>query len=169
MKKGLFIITGLVILVVLAVTGIEYNNKKAFSTSPEEVLYHSDEVKVGIKKIFQTIYVDGGDVSYVFYLGDKNAPTLYISEFKLKSYGWKNTNTNQILLKQGLNGEMIVGGVEDGEYYGIASSEVVQVTLGSREAELISLGAEKVWFFYKPTKGEVESGLNFYNREGQEL
>jgi hypothetical protein len=169
LKKGLFIIIGLVILFVLAVAVIEYNNKSAFSTSPEEVLYHSDEVKVGIKRIYKTIYVDSGDVSYVFFLGDKDVPTLYISEFKRKSYGWKNTNTNQIPIKQGLNGEIIVGGVEDGEYYGIVSSEVNQVTLGSRKAELISLDAEKVWFFYKPTKEEVQSGPNFYNLEGKEL
>jgi hypothetical protein len=169
LKKGLFIIIGLVILFGLALAVIEYNNKSAFSTSPEEVLYHSDEVSVGIKRIYKTIYVEDGHVAYVFFQGDKDVPTLCISKFKLKSYGWKNTNTNQIPIKKGLNGEMIVGGVEDGEYYGIVSSEVDQVTLGSRKAELIPLDAEKVWFFYKPTKEEVQNEPKFYNLEGKEL
>ncbi|MBN3554267.1 hypothetical protein JYA63_08330 [Fictibacillus nanhaiensis] len=64
---------------------------------------------------------------------------------------------------------MIVGGGKDGEYYGIVSSEVDQVILGRRKAELISLDAEKVWFFYKPTKEEVQSEPKFYNLEGKEL
>jgi hypothetical protein len=170
MKKALLIISGLaglVFLFFLAISAIEHNNKSAFSTSPEEVLYHSDEITVGIKKIYKTIYVDSEKVSYVFLQGDNSVPTLYLLKFKRESYGWEYIKMNEIPISIGAKVDIKPG--KNTEYYGISSSDVDVVTLGTKKAKLISLEEEKLWFFYKPTNKELKRGLKFYNREGKEL
>jgi hypothetical protein len=168
MKKWLWIVVGIVILIPILLIGIHYNNQMMNSTTPEEVLYHNDENKFSIQEIVHQEVSSEDKYAYVLFLTEnKNTKdSLVFAEFTKTWIGWELEGMVLHSLKDDLQS---AGGGENRTIYGLAPSNVEKVKLGERKAQLFSLGGKKVWLIHKPSKKERNSEPIFYNKEEQKV
>lgn len=168
-KKGLGVLVAIVMLVPLLFLGIEYNNKLAFSTGPEEVLYHSDENTYSIQQIVHQEIISEDKYAYVLFLTEdkKTEDSIVLADFKKTRTGWELEG----MVLNSLKGLQSVGDGKNRILFGLAPSDVETVKLGDRKTQLFSIGEnrKKIWLIYKPSKKERDLLPIFYNKEGQKI
>ncbi|MGA4722212.1 hypothetical protein ACOZ9X_19630 [Fictibacillus nanhaiensis] len=168
-KKRLWILVAIVMLVPILFLGIEYNNKLAFSTGPEEVLYHSDKNTYSIQQIVHQEIFSEDKYAYILFLTEDKKPedSIVLAEFKKTITGWELEG----MVLNSLKGLQTVRDGKNRTLFGLAPSDVETVKLGERSAQLFSIGEnkKKIWIIYKPSKKELDSLPTFYNKEGQKL
>lgn len=168
-KMGFGVLVGIVMLVVLIFWGIEYNNKLAFSTSPEEVLYHSDKNTYSIQEIVHEEVYLKDKYGYILFLTEDKKPkdSLVLAEFNKVRTGWELEG----MVLNSLEGLQSVADGKNRTLFGLAPSEADKVMLGKRNAQLFSTedNKRKIWFIYKPSKTELDALPIFYDKEGEKL
>jgi hypothetical protein len=168
MKKWLWILAGIVILITFLLMGMGINNKMMHSTSPEEVLYHTDENKFSIQEIVHQEVFTKDKYAYVLFLTEnKNTKdSLVFAEFTKTWMGWELDGMVLHSLKDELQS---ADGGGNRTMYGLTPSNVETVKLGKRKAQVYSLGGKKVWLIHKPSKKERKLEPAFYNKEEQKV
>jgi hypothetical protein len=175
MKKVIYVIGVALIFVIGLMVYFEFEERNSSYSTPEEALKNKEYLSYEIIDIIETRILKENNYAYVFYYSQRNEPYDYfvISEFEEGKYGWKFVSLlgGGLINQSNANGSTRIGGVEDGEYYGLATSEVSTVKLGLREAELIPLNVKdmKIWIFYNPSPEVIKNELEFYDNNGKLL
>lgn len=178
MKKAIFSVFSIVILMVGIFIYFDFNERKNSFNTPEEALKNIKKPKYEVIELIDTKMNRAEDYAYVFYYSQIEEPKDFfaISEFEKNKYGWKFNEVYQGILLSSLkngSGYVINENKNDDKHYlyGIASSDVTNVELGMQVAELIPLKDKdlKMWIIFNPSSKDLDSDLQFLNSSGEIL
>jgi hypothetical protein len=171
MRKKVYIFSVVIIFIVGLMIYLDWNERNSSFTTPEKALVNLKNSSFEVLKIIDKKVLETNNHAYVFFYSQINEPKDYygVSEFEKGKYGWQFVDMfgGGHIVKDNTNGGLSVGDVESGEYYGLATSNVSTVKLGHLEAELIPLDEKdmKIWIFFNPTSEDMESKLEFFDKD----
>lgn len=173
MKKVIMISMLFATLIIVSLFYAKSNDTNSYAT-PKEALINEMDSPWEMVEIIDTKILEDQDYAYVFFYSKMKERQNYfvVSEFKRNKNGWKFINMfgGGKLIESNANGSLYFGGVEDGEYYGLATSDVNAVKLGDLQAELIPLNKDfKIWIFYNPNAEDIKNDLRFLDKTGNEI
>jgi hypothetical protein len=175
MRKKVYIFSAIIIVIIGLIVYLDWSERNSSFATPEEALENIKNSSLEVLEIIDKKVLEANNYAYVFFYSQMDEPKDYyvVSEFEKGKYGWQFVRMfgGGNIVEDNANGGLTVGGVESGKYYGLATSNVYTVKLGHREAELISLAEKdmKIWIFFNPTSEDMESKLEFLDKDGRLL
>jgi hypothetical protein len=173
MKKIIFSIVIVFILIVGTFVYLEFDKKNNSFPTPEEALYNIEEPKLKVIEVIDKKIKKDNRLAYIFFYSeiDKSKDYIAIATIVKNQYGWQYADMSGL-------GKIDVNNIgnytgKDKEYFiGFAPAKATKVKLGIYEAELISLEEQevKIWFLQGISIDEFEENkLLFLDEEGTEV
>ncbi|WP_067725570.1 hypothetical protein [Oceanobacillus damuensis] len=170
MKKLIFCIAVIVIMVVFTFIYLENSKKSNSYSTPEEALRNNEHEYLDVLEIVDPKIYE--EVAYVFYYSQFDAPKDYLAAgiINKNKYGWR---VDEVIGVGSIdkNNEGMASGMDE-HIVGFAGKEVAKVKMGTHEAAMIEIENEYMnAFLFHGVDSELLRELEFeyFDKEGNEL